>query len=279
MNVPEVRLTRPAMPLAPGRPFVGRVVVRNTGPEVEQYGLEPVGPLAGWTRLAEPELRIWPGEERETTVTVDLPPGSQPVAGRTSVGVAARTVDGAWAVAETPAEVAPRFELVVQAPVPHAIATTRRALVHATVVNAGNTALGTRVTARDSEGRLLHEAGRAGAEVLLGPGQALTVPVVLRTARTHWLGRPTRCDYTVQAASEPVTATANGVVTIEPILRRWWFAVLAVLVLLAIGLRGDDGWGVVVLLLLFLVILLVSVVAGRLGRLARDRTAPPPPRR
>ncbi|MCL3860412.1 hypothetical protein [Actinotalea sp. K2] len=239
MISPEVRLTGPTVPLTGGSRLSGRLVVRNTGREVERYEVVATGPLAGWVTLQESEVRIWPGEQREVGLTVTLPTGPAPPAGASEIRVVAIAGDGAWGEARHPVQVAPHPQAELQAPVPHAIGTARRALVHLVVANPGNTPLDLELVARDREGRLAHEVHRSGARLALAPGQAFTVPLLLRCTRPTWLGRSVPRDYTVEAVGT-VAASTGGVLVQEPVLRPWWILVLvAVLLLVGTVFSGD----------------------------------------
>lgn len=270
MNPPELRLTPVATPLVGGTPATTRLVVRNTGPEVERYELVAVGPLETWTSLEEAELRIWPGEERETQVRVLLPVSSAPHAGPTEVGVMAIAGDGDWAEARTPAHVAPRPQVVPYAPSPHAVRTARRALVHLAVANTGNVPLSVVLVARDREGALAQDSPRPGARLDMAPGQAFTVPLVLRCTKPAWLGRSTPRDYTIESIADPARASVGGVLVQEPVLRRWWLVALALL--WVVTLAADGGLQLLlVLALVVAVVLLVVTTLRRYSRVVRGR--------
>ena len=156
MSTPDLQLSKPSQPLLPGQPVRLELTVRNTGPEVERFDLEPSGPLTAWVTLSEPEVRIWPGEAATVSVTTSLPSGPHPLAGATVIGVLVHAADGSTASVDVAAEVAPRPAVAVEAPVPHAIRSARWARVHVTVGNPGNTPLTVGVAAQDREGRLEH---------------------------------------------------------------------------------------------------------------------------
>lgn len=275
MNRPELHLTRPPSPLEPGRISRGRLLVRNAGPEVERFDLAPTGPLSEWTSLSETEVRLWPGDEREVGVSVELPLGSRPVAGETVLGVTARAQDGATAAAHQPATVAPRFSVEAQAPVPHAIRTPRRALVHVPVTNTGNAPLGMSVAAQDRAGALRQEVGPQGYHVMLEAGQSAFLPIVLRCVKPIWWGRPAPREYAVDVVADQARAGSNGVVTQVRVVPLVLAALLVLCVILIFGFWGEPeviGWAILAVGLLFVTL---GAAISRLFQLKRDRTRNP----
>lgn len=270
MNIPDVRLDPPTSALEQERPSVSRVVVRNTGPEVERYDLSPAGPLAEWSQLSESEVRVWPGESHEVALTVKIPFGSQPHAGPTVLGVVARAHDGASAAAHEPADVAPYVAASLPPPRPHAVETARRALVLASPVNAGNTPLAVRIFATDREDRLKQESPKQEGFLHLQPGQGAEIAVVLRCAKIIWIGKNALPRaFTIELASDRVLASADAVLTQVPIVRKWVVALWAALGLVAWLLVAMDpsALAMVFLAILALIVLSLGIAVSALRRL------------
>lgn len=70
---PGVTLVPPTDPVEPGGEGTAVVRVRNTGQVVEQFRIEPVGPVAAYASVDPAELRLFPGDEGEARLRFQLP--------------------------------------------------------------------------------------------------------------------------------------------------------------------------------------------------------------
>ena len=257
MTAVELVLTRPDAVLLPGAVFHGSLTVRNTGTEVQRYALASSGSLAAWTVLESAELRLWPGDRAAVAVRVSVPCEPSPAAGTHTIGVQVTDADGTPSSVEQPAEVAPCPRPFLAAPHPAALRTAHHALIHVDVGNEGNVHLPVRLMVTEREGRIVW-TGRPDGEVLqLPPGQRFRQPVRLTLRRASLLGKDAPRDYRVvllsptPGGSAPTESSQAGVITQLPVLRRWWLAVLAALVVLAA--TADGG---------LRALLVVAVLAG-----------------
>lgn len=228
-NDPEVRLPPPAEPLRPGRPFTTRVTIRNTGPEVERYHVAPQGPLATWSSIDQAEVRIWPGDTAEVTLTVALPQGPEPPAGVSSIGVVVQGHDGTQASAVQAVEVTPHVVLGKPTLVPPAVETRHRARPLLMVTNNGNVGLSLQVTAGDRDGLLVHEQ-QGPLYGYCNPGETIALPIALRCRRFKWFGKPVRHAFAVTASAAQSDVSVDGVLRQLPVLT------LLRLILLGVGL-------------------------------------------
>ena len=235
----DLDLTTPPGAVVPGGMTRTTLSLRNTGTEVERYTLRPSGSLAEWTTLEADELRLFPGEQTSVEVRVAVPCAPLPPAGAASIGVDLVDSDGDRASVERPVTVAPCPTLHIQAPVPGALWTARRALVHADLANIGNVEVPTRLVVRDREGRVTWPDHADGWAFTLAAGDRSRVPLALTLGRTTWVGKDAPREYTVSAmvlpagGTEAVETSATAVITQVPVVRRWWLAVLLLLVVAA----------------------------------------------
>lgn len=243
----DLDLTTPPEAIAPGSTIRTTLRLRNTGTEVERYALRPSGSLAEWTTLEATEMRLFPGERAAVEIRVAVPCASLPPAGAASIGVDLVDSDGDRASVERPVTVAPCPTLRVEAPVPGALWTVRRALVHADLENVGNVEVPTRVVVHDRDGRVTWPDHPDGWPFTLRAGDRSRVPLALTLRRTMWMGKDAPCEYTVSALAPPVTGTkppeasATAMVTQVPVVRRWWLAVLLLLVVAALPDSGAQA--------------------------------------
>lgn len=246
MTPAELVLTRPDAVLLPGAVFHGSLTVRNTGSEVRHYALAASGSLAAWTVLESADLRLWPGDQAAVAVRVTVPCEPLPTAGTHTIGVQVANADGTPTSVEQPVEVAPCFRPYLVALHPPALWTAHHALVHVDVGNDGNVHLPVRLMVTQHEGRILWTGRPQGVVLQLSPGQRIRQPVRLTLRRVSLLGKDAPRNYRVvllsptTEKSAPVENFEEGVITQMPVVRRWWLAVLAALVVLANTAAPED---------------------------------------
>jgi len=218
----------------PGAVTELRVRVRNNGNAVDGFILSVLGPLAPWTTIEPPTLRLPPATEGEARVAIRPPRDGNPGAGVHQFSVTVRSVSdpASTVVQEGAVDLAPFVTLSsALEPTVSKGRRTGRHLLRAR--NGGNEAAV--VTARgetpDEGLRLLIEP----SEQKIAPGEEATFRVRVRPRRLRLRKRALAVPYLLELVAagqepQPIQAAFEQ----RPLLATWFIA-LAVLIVLAAG--------------------------------------------
>ncbi|GAB7103186.1 hypothetical protein JCM4814A_15000 [Streptomyces phaeofaciens JCM 4814] len=219
----------------PGSRTTVRLRVRNTGDVVDEYRFEPVGPVAAWTTVEPPTLRLFPG----TTGTVELtfaPPrtpdaaaGPNPYAVRITPTEHPDTVT----VPEGNLTVTPFTEVRAEL-VPPTVKGRFRGRPRLAIDNVGNTRVTASLSGSDNGDRLSYELQPGSVQI--EPGRAVFVDTTLRPRQIIWFGSKEEQPYSLtvrRSGAQPLAV--DGTFVQRGFLPRWLATALSVSVALAIA--------------------------------------------
>ncbi|MFI0806586.1 hydrolase [Streptomyces echinatus] len=211
-----------------------RLRVRNTGDVVDEYRFEPVGPLAPWTTVEPPTLRLYPG----TTGAVELrfaPPRSpDATAGPNPYAVRITPTEHPEAVTvpEGNLTVTPFTELRAEL-VPPTVKGRFRGRPQLAVDNIGNTRLTASIAGSDNGDQLSYDIHPGSVQI--EPGRAAFVKATLKPRRIIWFGAKEQRPFTLsvlRSGADPLPA--EGTYVQRGFLPRWLATFFGVLTALAI---------------------------------------------
>lgn len=218
----------------PGGSTRVRLRLRNTGDVVDEYRFEPVGPVAPWTRVEPPSLRLFPG----TTGTVELifaPPRTpDAVAGPNPYAVRITPTEHpeATTVPEGNLTITPFTEVRAEL-VPPTVKGRFRGRPRLAVDNLGNTRLTASVSGSDNGDQLSYDLYPSNVQI--EPGRAAFVRTTLKPRQIIWFGSKEQRPYTLNVLRSGVDPLAvEGTYVQRGFLPRWLATFLGVFVALAI---------------------------------------------
>ncbi|KPI30532.1 Ricin B lectin [Actinobacteria bacterium OK074] len=219
----------------PGGSTRVRLRLRNTGDVVDEYRFEAVGPVAPWTTVEPPTLRLYPG----TTGTVELtfaPPrtpdataGPNPYA----VRITPTTHPEATTVPEGNLTITPFTEVRAEL-VPPTVKGRFRGRPRLAVDNLGNTKVTASLNGADNGDQLAYELRPSNVQI--EPGRAAWIDTTLKPRRVIWFGSKEQHPYTVsvlRSGTNPLPV--NGTYVQRGLLPRWLATFLGVFMALTIA--------------------------------------------
>jgi hypothetical protein len=167
--------------VTPGQEAVSPVQVRNTGPVVDQFTAEVLGPAARWTVVEPPVLNLFPGDVGEVLVRFQPPRSPEALAGAVPFGVrftSAEDPQASW-VEEGTVNVEPFTDMraVLR---PTTSKGRRRGKHQLDVENLGNIPLDTEIQPTDPENRLRFKLNRPRFMALAGTSTLVRIVAVPR---------------------------------------------------------------------------------------------------
>jgi hypothetical protein len=218
----------------PGSSTRVRLRLRNTGDVVDEYRFEPVGPVAPWTTVEPPTLRLYPG----TTGTVDLtfaPPrtpdataGPNPYA----VRITPTEHPEATTVPEGNLTITPFTEIRAEL-VPPTVKGRFRGRPRLAVDNLGNTKLTASLNGSDNGDQLVYELRPSNVQI--EPGRAAWIDTTLKPRRIIWFGGKERHPYTLnvlRSGTNPLPV--DGTYLQRGLLPRWLATFLGIFLALTV---------------------------------------------
>ncbi|MEU5426006.1 hypothetical protein AB0H73_10410 [Streptomyces olivoreticuli] len=218
--------------------------VLNSGPTVEEFRFEVVGPCAGWTTVEPERLSLYPGASGTAVLRLRPPRDPAIAPGETPLGlrvVPTGDADGT-VIPERGVTVLP-FTEVTSELVPQTSHSAWRGRHKAAVDNRGNTPVRVLLTARGGaeRARLVIEP----VELTVPPGQARFARLKVRPAKWVWRGTPVTHTFQLVVAPRPPEGreprepeVLDGAYEQQALLPRWLPRALVVTALLAAAVIG-----------------------------------------
>lgn len=209
--------------------------VRNKGSVVDRYSIRVQGAPAAWASIEPETLNVYPNSEADlATITFNPPRSPDTAAGKTpfKVKVISSQDPSVAATAGGILEIAPFEDLTAE--ISPQSSRGRRAGGHkVTVVNSGNAAVRTKLSATDPDNRLRFKL--QSDEVSISPGMSSTAAIRLRARKWMWTGMPQTIPFKVLVQPEGVVPLkVDGQFVQRALIPRWLpKALFAVVPLLA----------------------------------------------
>ncbi|MGW0585707.1 COG1470 family protein, partial [Streptomyces sp. NPDC002920] len=171
----------------PGGSTTVRLRVRNTGDVVDEYRFEPVGPVAPWTLVEPPTLRLYPGTTGTVELTFSPPRTPDATAGPNPYAVRITPTEhpDAVTVPEGNLTITPFTEVRAEL-VPPTVKGRFKGRPRLAIDNLGNSRVTASVAGADAGDNLSYEI-RPGS-VQIEPGRAVFVDTTLRPRQIIWFG-------------------------------------------------------------------------------------------
>lgn len=211
-----------------------RLRLRNTGDVVDEYRFEVVGPVAAWTRVEPPTLRLYPGTTGTVQLTFAPPRTPDAAAGPNPYAVRITPAEHpeATTVPEGNLTITPFTEVRAEL-VPPTVKGRFRGRPKLAIDNLGNTRLTASVSGNDNGDQLSYDI--RPSYVQIEPGRAQFVKATLKPRRVIWFGAKEQRPYTVnvlRSGAEPLPA--EGTFVQRGFLPRWLATVFGIFLGLAI---------------------------------------------
>ncbi|MFE7930164.1 hydrolase [Streptomyces sp. NPDC057456] len=219
----------------PGSRASVRLRVRNTGDVVDEYRLEPVGPIAPWTTVEPQTLRLYPGTTGTVELTFAPPRTSDATAGPNPYAVRITPTEHPEAVTvpEGNLTITPFTEVRAEL-VPPTVKGRFRGRPRLAIDNIGNTKLTASLSGSDNGDRLSYELQPANVQV--EPGRAVFVNTTLRPRQIIWFGSKEEQRYSLAVRRSGAQALeVDGTFVQRGFLPRWLATALSLTVALAIA--------------------------------------------
>ena len=235
--------TAAVLSVQPGAEAKCVITVRNSGSVVDRFTFQPLGLAADWITVEPPELRLLPGDSGTATVHFRPPKLSSVTPGETPWAVWVRSdEDPDGSVVEEGSITVGVFRDISAELLPRSgrARGKRRVRQELAVDNRGNDVARVDAAGVDLDERLLFNIKPAVVEV--PPGTAGFARVRVKSRRRFWRGHTKSHTYQVvvrdpeDASARPVVL--DGTLMQDPVLPRWLFKVLALLVAAAIALAA-----------------------------------------
>jgi pSer/pThr/pTyr-binding forkhead associated (FHA) protein len=204
-----VRLEQEQLLITPGEPAVVRAQVVNQTTVDDYVSISVEGVPGAWVRGPEQALRLAPGEQTLTTLSILAPREAESLAGDYAVTVRARSgvnmalsgmTRGRWTVRS--------FAATSLTLTPRKVAGARSASYQVLLRNDGNVSTAYQMTVEDESGEQDYYLSQD--QVALDPGQAANVTLTVE-APSRWVGNDELRDFTVTAnAAGAATQSTDG---------------------------------------------------------------------
>ncbi|MGW7255833.1 hydrolase [Streptomyces sp. NPDC054834] len=234
----------------PGGSTRVRLRLRNTGDVVDEYRFEPVGPVAPWTTVEPPSLRLYPGTTGTVELTFAPPRTPDATAGPNPYAVRITPTEHpeATTVPEGNLTITPFTEVWAEL-VPPTVKGRFRGRPRLAVDNLGNTRLTASVGGSDNGDQLSYDIHPSNVQI--EPGRAAFVKATLKPRKIIWFGAKEQRPYTLsvlRSGTDPMPV--EGTYVQRGFLPRWLatffgvFTALAVtFVMLWIAYKPNVGTG------------------------------------
>lgn len=211
-----------------------RLRLRNTGDVVDEYRFEPVGPIAPWTTVEPPTLRLYPGTTGTVELTFAPPRTPDATAGPNPYAVRITPTEHpeATTVPEGNLTITPFTEVRAEL-VPPTVKGRFRGRPRLAVDNLGNTRLTASVNGSDNGDQLSYDIHPSNVQI--EPGRAAFVRTTLKPRRIIWFGAKEQRPYTLsvlRSGAEPMPV--EGTYVQRGFLPRWLATFFGVVTALAV---------------------------------------------
>ena len=214
-----------------------RLRVRNTSDVVDEYRFTAVGPLAPYTTVEPPLLRLFPGTTGSVELTFAPPRTPDATAGPNPYAVQIIPTEHpeATTVPEGNVTITPFTEMRAEL-VPHTVKGRFRGRPKLAIDNLGNTQLNAFLAGNDNGSQLTYEIHPANVQI--EPGRAAFVDARLKPRQIVWFGRKQNRPYSLTVRrAEQTPLTVDGMYVQPGVLPRWLATVFSLgLVLLLVFL-------------------------------------------
>ncbi|MGW4568099.1 RICIN domain-containing protein [Streptomyces sp. NPDC004561] len=205
----------------PGSSTRVRLRLRNTGDVVDEYRFEPVGPVAPWTRVEPPSLRLYPGTTGTVELTFAPPRTPDATAGPNPYAVRITPTEHpeATTVPEGNLTITPFTEVRAEL-VPVTVKGRFRGRPRLAVDNLGNTRLTASLNGSDNGDHLAYDLNPANVQI--EPGRAAFVRTTLKPRHIIWFGPKQQRPYTLavqRSGADPLPV--EGTYIQRGFLPRW----------------------------------------------------------
>lgn len=219
----------------PGSSTRVRLRLRNTGDVVDEYRFEPVGPVAPWTTVEPPALRLYPGTTGTVELTFSPPRTPDAAAGPNPYAVRITPTEHpeATSAPEGNLTITPFTEVRAEL-VPVTVKGRFRGRPRLAVDNLGNTKLTASVGGSDNGDSIDYDLYPASVQI--EPGRAAFVKATLKPRRITWFGQKQQRPYTLtvqRSGVEPLPV--QGTFVQRSFLPRWLAACFGTVVALAVA--------------------------------------------
>ncbi|NUR03172.1 MAG: RICIN domain-containing protein [Streptomyces sp.] len=216
----------------PGSSTRVRLRVRNTGDVVDEYRFEPVGPVAPWTTVEPPSLRLYPGTTGTVELTFAPPRTPDATAGPNPYAVRITPTEHpeATTAPEGNLTITPFTEVRAEL-VPVTVKGRFRGRPRLAVDNLGNTKLTASINGSDNGDNLDYDVHPANVQI--EPGRAAFVKATLKPRRIIWFGQKEQRPYTLgvqRSGADPLPV--QGTYVQRGFLPRWLATLFGTLVAL-----------------------------------------------
>nr|WP_203616157.1 RICIN domain-containing protein [Streptomyces sp. SID13726] len=218
----------------PGGSTTVRLRLRNTGDVVDEYRFEPVGPLAPWTTVEPPSLRLYPDTTGAVELTFAPPRSPDAVAGPNPYAVRITPTEHpeATTVPEGNLTITPFTEVRAEL-VPPTVKGRFRGRPRLAVDNLGNTKLTASISGSDNGDQLAYEIHPGSVQI--EPGRAAFVRTTLKPRQIIWFGSKEQRPFTLNVLRSGVNPLpVEGTYIQRGFLPRWLATFFGVLLALTI---------------------------------------------
>ncbi|MEV4555599.1 hypothetical protein AB0K51_01230 [Kitasatospora sp. NPDC049285] len=226
------------MPVLPGSEATAEISVTNTGPVVDSFTLEVLGPAGAWASCEPESLSLFPGQSGTARVLFRPPPGSAVPLGRVVYAVRVRSAeDPAGSVVEEGAVDVGALPVVQAELSPRTgRARGRRTSRHRVAVdNLGNAPVVVQLIGRDEDDVV--DVVCDPPELEVGPDSAVFAKVRVRGRHRFWTGASQTHRFQVLAQPPGAAPVAmRGTLLQEAVLPRWLPKALLALAAAAVAL-------------------------------------------
>ncbi|MFF8329444.1 hypothetical protein [Rhodococcus qingshengii] len=218
----------------PGSSTRVRLRLRNTGDVVDEYRFEPVGPVAPWTTVEPPTLRLYPGTTGTVELTFAPPRTSDATAGPNPYAVRITPTEHPEAVTvpEGNLTITPFTEVRAEL-VPPTVKGRFRGRPKLAIDNLGNTKLTASIGGNDNGDQLAYDIHPSNIQI--EPGRAAFIKATLKPRRIIWFGPKEQRPYRLTVQRSGLTPeSVDGTYIQRGFLPRWIATLFGTLLALAI---------------------------------------------
>ena len=179
-----VTIQTPSVTVQPGGTAIASVLIRNTGPIVDQYAINVVGDASAWARAVPAALSLMPDGEQSVEIHFSPPRSSAVVAGTVPYGVRVTAQeDKDFSVVEESVVQIGGFSAVEAKVVPRTSEAKRRAIHRVEVLNTGNSPVTAEVSASDPDELLAFDI--EPSTLTVGPGETGIARMKVASRKSH----------------------------------------------------------------------------------------------
>ncbi|MEE8372466.1 MAG: hypothetical protein V3R87_01845 [Dehalococcoidia bacterium] len=243
-----VSLRENRLEIAPGASAETTATVRNAGDVVEAYSFSIEGIDPEWCSLSVSSASLFPGDELQVVVRVEVPRGSESKAGTYEVRLKALSARDPSLEGEASLTIQVQHLVSFGVDLAPRKVTARKGSYQLSVSNAGNAATTYTMAGLDAENVCRFEFGQH--TVVVEPGATAHVPVTVRPRKRLITGQPKNRRFeisvTPHGAKGGEVRSVAGELVQPPLVSRWALVAdgiaVAIIVLLAVFVRcGIEG--------------------------------------